>query len=256
MKLQLPRKRTILAWHRWLGFAAALFLVVLSITGLILNHTERLGLNQIQVRNGLILKRYGMESGSNIQSYGIHGSNTISSLAGQLFYNATPLSTGEKPIGILEGDPITVIACPDRIIYITSNGELIESISIEQLPFPDLTALGTSPEGQPVLASTEGSFGTDSNWLEFTPYSGSYQVTALTDVELSSEAHEQLLENFQGEGVTLYRVLLDLHAGRLFGWGGRTVMDLTAIAILLLVASGIGGWLRKSRRKTRYGAAQ
>ncbi len=256
MNFQLPRKRTILAWHRWMGLAAAFFLVVLSVTGLILNHTERLGLNQIQVRNGLILKRYGMESESSIQSYRIHGSNTLSSIAGQLFYNSKPLSTGEQPIGILEGEPITVIACPKRLIYITPTGELIESISIEQLPFPDLTALGTAPEGHAILASSEGSYSTDSNWLDFTPYSGSYQVAALPKIKLSDEARAQLLKSFQGEGVTLYRVLLDLHAGRLFGWGGRTLMDLTAIAILLLVASGIGGWLRKSRRKPRYGAAQ
>ena len=60
MSLQLPRKRTILAWHRWLGLASALFLLSLSITGLALNHTEFLKLDQVQVKNSFLLKRYGI----------------------------------------------------------------------------------------------------------------------------------------------------------------------------------------------------
>ena len=60
MSLQLPRKRTLLAWHRWMGIASAAFLVVLSLTGLVLNHSEFLRLDQIHIRSGLILKRYGI----------------------------------------------------------------------------------------------------------------------------------------------------------------------------------------------------
>ncbi|MDP4879953.1 MAG: PepSY domain-containing protein, partial [Opitutales bacterium] len=86
MSLQLPRKRTILAWHRWMGFASALFLLVLSVTGLLLNHTERLGLDDITIRNSMILDRYGMAAGNEITAYRIHESNTIAHLDGQLFY--------------------------------------------------------------------------------------------------------------------------------------------------------------------------
>jgi uncharacterized iron-regulated membrane protein len=88
----------------------------------------------------------------------------------------------------------------------------------------------------------------DADWINFQEYSGAYQVEPLAAIALPTEELDALLTAFQGAGVPLYRVLLDLHSGRLFGWGGRTLMDLSALAILLLISSGISGWLRKSRQ--------
>lgn len=244
MKLELPRKRTLLAWHRWMGIVSAIFLIIVSITGLALNHSEFLKLDKINIHNGFILKRYGMETGESIQSYRIHQSDTLSHFGGQLFYNSKSLTSSEAPLAILEGEPITAIATPNLLITITSDGELIEAISMD-----GLSSLGVGDSAAPVLVTSEGLLTADSDWIEFSAYTGSYSVAALNQVTLPQESINALLENFQGNGVPLYRVLLDLHSGRLFGWGGRTLMDLTAIAVLLLVSSGLAGWLRKSRRK-------
>jgi len=246
--MKLPRKRVILAWHRWMGIVSALFLVVLSVTGLVLNHTERLGLDDIQIKQSFLLSRYGMSAGSDIDAFRINGSDTLSHLNGQLFYNSASLLSGELPLGILESPPITVVATAHQLIYLSDGGELIESIPSSQLPYSKLIAVGLSAEQRPVLIAEEGNWTPDANWLEFQTYEGSYTVDPLTRAELSESSAASILEAFQGSGVSLYRVLLDLHSGRLFGWGGRTLMDLSALAILLLVTSGIAGWLRKSRR--------
>ncbi|MDQ8207142.1 PepSY-associated TM helix domain-containing protein [Coraliomargarita sp. SDUM461003] len=248
--MNFPRKRVILAWHRWMGLVSALFLVVLSITGLALNHTERLGLDTIQLKHSWVLRRYGMAAGSEIEAYRIHTSDTLAHLNGQLFYNGQPLTSAATPLGIIEGDPITVVATAHRLIYLSRDGQLIESLHHSQLPYSKLIAVGRSPDGRPILVAEGANWSPDADWLEFEAYSDSYQVSPLTQTELLPSQTTALLEAFQGGGVSLYRVLLDLHAGRIFGWAGRTVMDLTALAILLLVSSGIAGWLRKSRRKT------
>lgn len=248
MSPQLPRKRTILAWHRWLGIASALFLLSLSITGLALNHTERLKLDQIQLQSSFILERYGMAGGAEIEAFRIHEYDTLAHLDGQLFYNGTPLSTNTRPLGIIEGDPISVIATATDLIYITPDGELIEAVSSNHLPYSTLTAVGTTPNGNPILVSADGNYAPDADWLEFDRYQAAYSVSPLETIELSEAEMQTILESFQGGGVSLYRVLLDLHSGRLFGWGGRTLMDLSAVAIIILILSGIGGWLRKSRR--------
>jgi len=246
--MNLPRKRVILSWHRWMGFLSALFLVVLSITGLALNHTERLGLDSVQIKNSLLLSRYGMSNGTQIKTFRIHRANTVSHLGGQIFYNAHPISNGETPLGIIEGERFTVIATSTNLIYLTSQGELIETANHSQLPFKELTAVGYTPNKKPVLITDTGQWKPDRDWLNFKTYDSSYTVEPLAKTVLSESETDVLLEAFQGGGVSLYRVILDLHSGRLFGWGGRTLMDLTAIAILLLITSGIGGWLRKSRR--------
>jgi hypothetical protein len=247
MSIQLPRKRTILAWHRWLGIFSALFLLSLSITGLALNHTEFLRLDQITIRSSFILNRYGMASGSGITAYRIHGSDTLSHLDGQLFYNNAPIATTGKPLGIIESDPISVVATSEALLYLTADGELIETVPSSQLPYQTLSAVGHTTNGTPVLVTDAGRFTPDADWLEFDSYQAGYTVDALPLVELDDASINALLDAFQGGGVSLYRVLLDLHAGRLFGWGGRTAMDLSAVAIIILITSGIGGWLRKSR---------
>ncbi len=248
MSLQLPRKRTILALHRWLGFASALFLLSLSITGLALNHTEFLKLDQVQIKSSFILDRYGMAGGSEIEAYRIHQSDTLAHLDGQLFYNSTALTAGNRPLGIIEGDPISVIATDTQLIYLTATGELIETIDSSQLPYTTLNAVGTTPDGRPLLISSDGNWTPDADWIEFELDQAAYVVAPLQTIALSEATTDALLDAFQGGGVSLYRVLLDLHSGRLFGWGGRTAMDLSAVAIILLITSGIGGWLRKSRR--------
>ena len=248
MSLKLPRKRTILAWHRWLGIVSALFLLSLSITGLALNHTEFLKLDQMQIKSSFILDRYGMAGGAEIEAYRIHESDTLAHLDGQLFYNNTALASASRPLGIIEGDPISVVATETQLIYLTTDGELVEAIDSSQLPYSTLTAVGTTSDGHPLLISTEGNWTPDADWIEFDPYQAAYNVSPLETITLDEATTDALLDAFQGGGVSLYRVLLDLHSGRLFGWGGRTAMDLSAVAIIILITSGIGGWLRKSRR--------
>jgi len=252
MSLQLPRKRTLLAWHRWLGFVATLFLIILSITGLALNHTERLKLDQVILRNDFILKRYGMSGGSDLLSYRISETDSLSYLDGQFFFNQRPLVQGKQPIGIVLHGNFTLIVTEDALIYLTPDGDLIEKVETNQLPLSgNIQAIGYTDQKKSVVVTSEGNWTTDPDWLNFQNYQGSYSVDPLPpEANLTAEQVDGLLTAFQGEGISLYRVILDLHSGRLFGWGGRTVMDLTAVAILLLIASGLAGYFRVSRRKT------
>jgi len=246
--MNVPRKRVILAWHRWLGILSAIFLLSVSITGLVLNHTERLGLDSIKIRNDFILNQYGMASGSQISAYPTEGDNFIAHLDGQLFYNTDPLVPALKPISIVQSENLSVILTTDSLILLTPEGQLAEKLSATELPWDALSAVGKNENGETILVGSDGNWQTNPSWIDFEPYEGSYSVTPLSSIELTSEQRNELLANYQGEGVPLYRVLLDLHSGRLFGWGGRTLMDLSAIAVILLVSSGLLGWLRKSRR--------
>lgn len=246
MKLALPRKRTILVAHRWLGVVSAVFLVSLSLTGLALNHTERLGLNNIRIKNGLILSRYGMVAGSDIRSFRIHESATISHLDGELFHDGEPLAAGGPPVGLYEGAEFSVLATAGALIYLTPEGQLIERVDTLQLPFDGIRLIASGSAGEAIVVTDSGQWAADADWLEFSPFEGPFSVKPLEAVKTGDTLREAILEHHQGNGLTLYRVLLDLHSGRLLGWGGRTAMDLTAVAILLLVSSGIAGWLRKS----------
>lgn len=246
MKLAIPRKRAILAFHRWLGIVSALFLFVLSLTGLALNHTEALGLNKVTLDNAFILSRYGMDSGSGMTAHRIHESATIVHFHGRLYHDEGLLAEAGPPVGIHEGEGFSVVATPDALVYLTAEGELIERVGFLSLPFGRVDYMATGADGRPVLVTDAGPVLPDTDWLEFHPHEGAFTVLPLEHIEPGEDLRGAILDGHQGSGPTLYRVLLDLHSGRLFGWGGRTVMDLTAVAILLLLSSGFAGWLRRS----------
>ncbi|MCP4062748.1 MAG: hypothetical protein GY740_05680 [Gammaproteobacteria bacterium] len=57
---------------------------------------------------------------------------------------------------------------------------------------------------------------------------------------------KQLLDTYHGEGISLQQLLLDLHSGRIMRIG-PWISDLSALAILLLVISGLINWCRRPR---------
>ena len=250
MKFHLPGKRAILAFHRWLGFLSATFLLILSITGFALNHTEWFRMDHVKIRNSTILKRYGMVGGEAIQSYRLNDKNTVSVVNDRIFINQKPIPDSGKIVGIFEGEPINVVVTVPYLIMFTVDGEWVETLGTRQLPFENLTAMGYTSDGRAVLVAENGNWIADEDWLNFKPYEGSYTVEPLETIALDPSQESALLLAYQGGGVSLYRFLLDVHSGRFLGWGGRTAMDLTAIAIVILISSGIGGWLRKSRSQT------
>ena len=248
MSIPLPRKRVIMAFHRWVGAGAAVFVMLLAVTGLLLNHSERLGLNEINIRVPYILKKYNMLSSDSIESAVIQDGNTISTLDGDLYYNSNYISESGRLIGYFSADSFLVVATTRGLVIISNEGELVEQLDFARLPFKDLKLVGIDDQGRAVLVSDNGNWSPDEDWLEFQPSSDEFKVQSLVKTELDRDRIVAILNHYQGKGPSLYRVLLDVHSGRMFGWKGRTMMDLTAIAMLLLVISGVSGWLRKSRR--------
>ncbi|HSN52770.1 MAG TPA: PepSY-associated TM helix domain-containing protein, partial [Woeseiaceae bacterium] len=54
---------------------------------------------------------------------------------------------------------------------------------------------------------------------------------------------------YRGRGVTVERVLDDLHSGRIFARAGTLVMDAVAVFMIVLSLSGFVLWLQRGRRE-------
>ena len=234
--------------HRWIGAIAALFLVLLSLTGLCLNHADRLHLHDLRIKWPYILHRYDMLTSQDIRSVRIGENGTLSLLDNGLYHNSTYVVESGGLAGVYEDDPFIVVAAENGLILLTPAGELIEVLSLEQLPFDEINGLGVDDSGRAVIVSGSASWIADDDWVEFQEYAGAFTLKEPDWTGLDTETEQAILAHYQGQGPSVYRVILDLHSGRLFGWKGRTVMDLTALAILVLVTSGITGWINKARR--------
>lgn len=118
--------RSVYTWHRWLGVIASLFVLLLATTGLVLNHSDDLKLNQRYICGAFLLKPYQVMLEA--PALGLEGSGHWWTLhADWLWYDTQPLM--RAPTGSLlvrSGDDIA-LQSPDGDWHLFApNGALIE----------------------------------------------------------------------------------------------------------------------------------
>ncbi len=239
-------------WHRRLGLLAFILVVILSVTGIMLNHTEGLKLDESMVESDLLLDWYGINpqgSPVNFESQGFQ----ISQWGEQLFLNQVPLYTHPETLtGIAVLGDIIAVALEQHVLLVDTSGEVIELMPTSTGRIIQAGRNGQriallDEEQQYYLSDTELSLfkpaeKTETRWSRSAP---------LSDTQL-----EALKQSFRGQGLTLERVILDLHSGRLFHpvWG-VLIMDASAVLMILLGLSGLWIWWSrklKMRSKKHY----
>jgi uncharacterized iron-regulated membrane protein len=84
------------------------------------------------------------------------------------------------------------------------------------------------------------------DWLEAVPDSGEGAPDWFTASDsLSGDQRDILATAFRGEGLSLSRIILDLHSGRFFGVIGVILYDLAAICLVILGITGTMLWFRR-----------
>ena len=65
--------RSFSVWHRYMGVSAALFAILVAVTGVLLNHTEDFDFDSTHVQADWILDWYGIEAPQDLLSFPIAG---------------------------------------------------------------------------------------------------------------------------------------------------------------------------------------
>ena len=99
--------RSLYIWHRYMGLAAALFVIVLAVTGLALNHTQELGLDSNYVKSGALLNWYGVQAPENITSYPVDNRSYYGTrfVSGNVRRAAVTVSGSERRSGEIRASP-------------------------------------------------------------------------------------------------------------------------------------------------------
>lgn len=245
-------------WHRRLGLAALVLVFILSITGIMLNHTESLKLDETSVENDLILNWYGINPDGSPVSFSVN-KIWISQWNQQVFFNGKSLFTHHKQLhGIALLNDMLAIALGNDVLLVDSDGEIIELMkNVSRAPIQKIGLL----KNKIILLDQQNNYYLSdtqlSRWLKPTESqaelsSSFWSVTS----ELNSQQVLTLKKAYRGQGLNLERVILDLHSGRFFNdsWG-IIIMDLSAIAMILLGLSGMWVWWSrklKIRKKKHY----
>ncbi|MDX2427074.1 MAG: PepSY-associated TM helix domain-containing protein [Xanthomonadales bacterium] len=233
--------------HRSFGAGAAIFVLFMVLSGLAINHSNGLGLDQRHVSQSFLLDWYGLGKPERIDSFAV-GDDWLSFAGSQLFLNEKSVATISGGVGAVSSGELLIAAGNDELLLLDHDGNLIERIpwgsigaaSIELIGLHESTVVSVKSAGQLWLADTQLL-----NWRQ----AGDASPDPLwANSEFAPDGLQQAItESYRGEGPSLERLLLDLHSGRIFGTIGVLVYDLLALALGFLSISGLVLWFRSRR---------
>jgi hypothetical protein len=236
--------RSLYIWHRYIGISTAIFVIVLTFTGLVLNHTDELKLDAAYVQSGIMLDWYGITAPGELVSYQAN-SAYITAVNDKIFWDSKPLLHVSAPLAGVQafGDLVVIVAAGSLVLF-TAEGELVEKLeNVAGVP-TGIQAIGLSSQGLLAVKTARGNYQADENLLEWVRADGpeiNWSSTQATEPALL----RSLQKAYRGTGLPMERIMLDLHSGRILGRAGVYIMDAAAIGFLLLAASGVWLWLRR-----------
>ena len=243
-------RRVVTAIHKWVGLASALIIVVISVTGILLNHSSSLNLDQNTVESRGVLDWYGLSPAGEPRGFEV-GDHWLIELDGELFFDGEPVGSEGKLIGagLLHGELIAVYE--SKALIFDEAGQLLEKIE------------AFAPEQYTIMRA-----GIAADELAVQTKHGIWRMPGIMTIEgvddsavdwfepdtIPKDLREHIESAYSGDGLPVSRVVLDLHSGRLFGTVGVVIYDLAAIAFLVLAGTGI--WLGLRKRRNQRSASE
>ncbi|OOO01051.1 MAG: hypothetical protein USCGTAYLOR_02749 [Chromatiales bacterium USCg_Taylor] len=237
-------------WHRRVGMTGAVFFIFLITTGLLLNHTGALGLGKRFVETQWLLDLYHISAPEPPVAFSA-GEHFVSRLGDRLYLDMKELpERADRLIGGLKLGDTLLVAIPGKLLVVSPTGELIERIeSAEGVP-AGMTRIGLTASGQLVIHAAHGDYLADLEKLDWRK-STTAAVGWATPLALPPELEEKLMQAYRGSGLSLERVILDLHSGRIVGQWGVYVVDGAALLFLALVITGLWMWMKQRNKNLR-----
>ena len=229
-------------WHKKIGICIALFVIFLSISGIALNHSEKLRLNTTFIKMEWLLDLYQISPPSDPISFSTHNNNWVSQLGKRIYFNDKEIiNDAKKLVGVVYVNNTFVIGYDGKLMVLTNKGELLESLSgVEGVP-AGMKKIGYDEVDNVVIESAHGYYRVNLEilvWDEHDYLSADWSTVS----NISEHLKTAILNEYRGRGLTVERVLLDMHSGRVVGPWGIYFMDLVAILFLIISFTGVWMW--------------
>ncbi|WP_417456881.1 PepSY domain-containing protein [Kordiimonas sp.] len=244
-------RASLTRWHRRLGLVAAAFVLVLSLTGILLSHADRFSLYEKSLSPWLATTFYSFKAPTPI---GVElDGRWLLSVDGYLFLSGTAL---DQQIAEFRGAAFTgqllVAAGPSEMLVLTSDGELIEHLNGAMLP-ATIDRVGLTADNLIALEGDGDLYVADSDLLTWRNATQSDTISNWSNPTsaLPTAVKTQALQAHGVGNVTTHRFIADVHSGRIMGPFGPFIMDMAAVIFMALAGTGIYMWWRQRRPHPR-----
>ena len=242
-------RRWVRRLHRWIGIGVALFALLLAGTGIALNHVEDWGLDERYVASDWLLDAYGIEIPPPGPSFVDRG-HRVTQLGQRTFLDLVELPlTIDEPTGLASLDPLIVLSGSSNVHVLTNTGEVVEILDARDWLRGPIDRLGRTAN-LPVIESNGSLWIGDADVSAFSLAADVDRADVVwsTEQPLTATDRDALATAYRGRGLTLERVLADLHSGRIAGAAGPWLADLAGIGIIVLAVSGLFVWVQRRSR--------
>jgi len=219
---QARRRKTLARWHRRLAMFIFIWLMVLAVSGVLINHAHDWGLDQKHLSATLQRFVYGIEND------------------GEDFCR-TAAVTGAECAGIFARLPLqvgTLLLAENSLFLLDDAGQLVEKLAASQMGLGGLQA-GYREGSRVFLRDVQNVVRSDAQLMDW--------VVLQPEVADKLNGRDWQVRGEAAQGISWERFILDLHAARFLGPLAKIFNDLMAGFILVLVVSG--AWLYRQKRK-------
>jgi hypothetical protein len=237
--------RFLFKFHRYTGLSVAIIIVMLSVTGIILNHTDKLQLSSQYVKSEAILDWYGIKPPKATIAF-VSNNHWIIQAGEQIYLGTQPvLKRPETLVGMVSSDSFFLLGFTNGLILLSPEGDIIERIE------KPLTKIAINSNHTVFINSNDLILSSDDallSWQEteekLPEWSSPVKAPAALIQQIKTLSHSNILP--------FERVLLDIHSGRFFGAYGVLIIDIAGILFILLAITGCWIWLRYKLRQRRH----
>jgi len=250
------RKNLFRKWHRRIGFTAAIFLLNLAITGILLNHSDDLELHKSHINSDWIIDLYGIKPPEHAKCINLPPiEKSVCQMGNTLYLNQIILAENiSKLVSLVEFEELYYIATSQKIFIYTTEFELVEVLDKNSgLPSNISTMMvlelyDEDEKIQELVIKAQGDA-----W-KLDPINMSWNPTELLSTKptkLTSLEGSELLklqDTYLAHQITMLKFVQDLHSFRFLSFSAKFITDLSGIIIIVLVLSGFYAWQRRTNK--------
>ena len=234
-------------WHRRLGLMSFVVVIWLAFSGILINHSDYFDFNKRSIHSDWFNDLYGIKL--QVPEAYLLNQHYIYCSSGHLYVDNQMLSACSSPdLKILEFKNYVLVLEKQALFVLSEEGLLLDELVFSLIgKYPESIWL----ENDMVILEGNGNEGME-QWrldleaLELFSESG-HEANMQKEVVEKIALPEKYIAYLPRDGVSIERILLDAHSGRLFGIAGVYVMDAFAVFFVLISLSGFYLFMRQQR---------
>ena len=240
MIISAKTKTVLRLFHKYLGFIFSLFILQLTITGVMLLYPKFFGLDDLFVSNNYFLKKYNMLSEEDARIFG-NKNYEIVLLDKSLYFKENLIDNFEDAVVnalFLKKKNRLIVFLNRKIMYYDlklENGQY-EIISVDENIFnEDILRIGRDQKGILYFKTKTNYYNSES--LQMIPVDKKIKLDWFEQNKRDKNIAKNYLIIHQGKGVPLHRVITELHNGKILGSFLSYLLLLTSLSLLFLIFS-------------------